>query len=136
MGAYSSKSHSFCNISYIKNFSRFNLLDLIVYMGVNSSTPVTMTSAVANSIRQRIAQSTVVIYSKTHCPYCTMAKEVFNKINQPYDVIELNREADGDAIQDALGQMTGAERYPEYLSKDSALGVELKPSNSTKKANL
>jgi len=23
-------------------------------------------------------------------------------------VIELNREADGDAIQDALGQMTGA----------------------------
>ena len=45
-------------------------------MGLNSSTPVTMSSAVANSIRQRIAQSTVVIYSKTHCPYCTMAKEV------------------------------------------------------------
>jgi len=76
-------------------------------MGVNSSSP-NMSSAVINTIRQRVAQSTVVIYSKTSCPYCTMAKEVFKKINQPYDLIELDQISDGSSIQDALGEMTGA----------------------------
>ena len=46
-------------------------------MGAGTSAPAAeMSSAVAATINRRIAQSKVVIYSKTSCPYCHMAKKV------------------------------------------------------------
>lgn len=35
-----------------------------------------MSGSVASIIAERVAKSTVVIYSKTQCPYCVMAKKV------------------------------------------------------------
>merc|ERR1712071_92336 len=123
------------SVNYIRNSEYFLFLRFIVFMGVNFSTPDTMSSAVTNAIRQRIAQSTVVIYSKTHCPYC-MAKEVFDKIRQPYDVIELNRESDGDSIQDALGQMTGARTVPRVFIKGQCIGGGTETKNLYKSGKL
>jgi glutaredoxin len=96
-------------------------------MGAGSSAPAAeMSSAVAATISRRIAQSKVVIYSKTSCPYCHMAKkviffngsikllssisflQVFKDLNQEYDLIELDQVPDGSNIQDELGKMTGA----------------------------
>lgn len=84
-------------------------------------------------VNEAIAKDRVVIFSKTHCPYCSMAKEVsfhswiqykkgqgvtkmfpfdnfqqFNKLQQQFTAIELERRDDGADIQAALGQITGA----------------------------
>lgn len=55
-----------------------------------------------------MAQNCVVIFSKTSCPYCRMAKNVFNEIGAAYKVIELDQHDDGRRLQEALAQMTGA----------------------------
>lgn len=86
-------------------------------------------------VTESIARDKVVIFSKTYCPYCTMAKEVsnanltcracsrnahielhfahvslqqFNKINQAFTAIELDARDDAADIQAVLGELTGA----------------------------
>lgn len=52
-------------------------------MGVISTTlrkpQVNMDSVEAQFVRDAIAKNKVAIFSKTYCPYCTMAKEVMTK---------------------------------------------------------
>lgn len=52
-------------------------------MGLLSSkaAPVNMSGPVAEFVRTAIAKDKVVIFSKTYCPYCTMAKEVSNSVD-------------------------------------------------------
>ena len=51
----------------------------------------------------------VAVFSKTHCPFCTKAKNVLKK----YDIkdifmVELDTRDDASAIQDYLSKITGA----------------------------
>ena len=62
----------------------------------------------AEWVKREIASGYVVIFSKTTCPYCRMAKNVFKDIGQEVKVIELNKRNDGGQIQDILSDMTGA----------------------------
>ncbi|XP_076241138.1 uncharacterized protein LOC143183479 isoform X3 [Calliopsis andreniformis] len=73
-------------------------------------------------VDQLIASDTVVIFSKTTCPYCTMAKQVFNKLQQKYTTIELDQRDDWDEIQTILGEMTGARTVPRVFVKGICLG--------------
>jgi glutaredoxin 3 len=52
-------------------------------------------------VKQKIADSAngVVVFSKTYCPYCKKAKELFKELKANADVIELDTLDDGDAIQ-------------------------------------
>jgi hypothetical protein len=49
-------------------------------MGLGSSVNriVNMEGPIAKFVQEAIAKDKVVIFSKTYCPYCTMAKEVRN----------------------------------------------------------
>ena len=62
----------------------------------------------AEWVKREIASDCVVIFSKTTCPYCRMAKNVFKNIGKEVKVIELNKRSDGSQIQDILSDMTGA----------------------------
>ncbi|XP_054007873.1 uncharacterized protein LOC128891922 isoform X1 [Hylaeus anthracinus] len=73
-------------------------------------------------VNQLIASNTVVIFSKTKCPYCKMAKEVFDSLNQKYTAIELDERDDGNEIQSILGEMTGARTVPRVFVKEVCLG--------------
>lgn len=42
----------------------------------SNSQPADMSGSVANFVREAIAKDAVVIFSKSYCPYCTMAKKV------------------------------------------------------------
>ena len=61
-----------------------------------------------NWVKQEVASNCVVIFSKTTCPYCRMAKRVFSDIGQQAKVIELNQRSDGTEIQEILTSITGA----------------------------
>ena len=62
-------------------------------------------------VNDQVKSSKVVVFSKTHCPYCTMAKSALKDAGlkqSDYLLIELDERDDGSAIQDALVKITGA----------------------------
>ena len=73
-------------------------------------------------VNQLIASDLVVIFSKTRCPYCTMAKKIFDDLKRKYTTIELDERDDGDEIQSILGEMTGARTVPRVFVKGVCLG--------------
>ncbi|XP_016837143.1 glutaredoxin isoform X2 [Nasonia vitripennis] len=84
-----------------------------------SSTRVLKMPITREAVDQLIASDKVVIFSKTTCPYCKMAKEVFDKLKQSYTAIELDKRDDADEIQDILGEITGARTVPRvFLNKE------------------
>lgn len=119
------------------DFQRPLVVTIIQDSNSSSSSPsADMSAPLANAIRQRIAQNAVVIYSKSYCPYCTMAKEVFDKLRQPYDLIELDQTSDGDAIQNALKDLTGIRTVPQVFVKGKCIGGGTDTQNLFKQGKL
>ncbi|XP_026671502.1 glutaredoxin-like isoform X2 [Ceratina calcarata] len=88
-----------------------------VYRSEETDMPVSK-----EEIKQLIESDAVVIFSKTKCPYCKMAKEVFNKLQKKYTAIELDEWDNGDEIQTILGEMTGARTVPRVFVNGVCLG--------------
>ncbi|KAG6443264.1 glutaredoxin-C4 [Manduca sexta] len=92
------------------------------------STKIVRSTAMANSpeiqlfIKDAISKDKVVVFSKSYCPYCKMAKDVFSKVKQPIKVYELNERDDGDAIQDNLAQITGFRTVPQVFINGNCVG--------------
>eukprot|EP00877_Chromochloris_zofingiensis_P000848 jgi/Chrzof1/10764/Cz05g11110.t1 len=72
-------------------------------------------SAKVDDINKTVGDNKVVVYSKTYCPYCARAKDLFNRLNVPAKVIELDEIADGAAWQDALREVTGRTSVPQVF---------------------
>ncbi|XP_015838214.1 uncharacterized protein LOC103313951 isoform X2 [Tribolium castaneum] len=99
----------------------FTLLSKV--MGVFSSKlPIDMSSPKVEVVKDLIKSDTVVIFSKTYCPYCKLAKEVFNNLKKTFTTIELDKRDDGEEIQGILGELTGAKTVPRVFVKGQCLG--------------
>ncbi|OQR77317.1 glutaredoxin-like [Tropilaelaps mercedesae] len=85
-------------------------------MGGIRSRPVNMSGSAATFVKEKIAASPVVVFSKTRCPYCTLAKEA------KYEVIELDGRDDADEIQGVLGELTGARTVPRVFVGGKCIG--------------
>lgn len=62
----------------------------------------------------KIAGKKVVMYSKSYCPYCKKAKEVFKKLlsdstlsESDYEIIEIENDKNCEEIQNYLQTITG-----------------------------
>ncbi|XP_017333282.1 glutaredoxin 2 isoform X1 [Ictalurus punctatus] len=73
-------------------------------------------------IQDVVSHNCVVIFSKTTCPYCKMAKNVFNQIGASYKVIELDEHHNGQQLQEALAQMSGARTVPRVFVNGQCIG--------------
>ncbi|KAF5290596.1 hypothetical protein FQR65_LT11548 [Abscondita terminalis] len=91
-------------------------------MGIFSSKTYDMDSPKVAMVKELISSDVVVIFSKTYCPYCNLAKDVFKKINQKFTAIELDSRSDAEEIQYILGEMTGAKTVPRVFVKGECLG--------------
>lgn len=91
-------------------------------MGSVSSTQKATMPATKDLVNELIASDTVVIFSKSYCPYCKMAKQVFDSLKKKYTAIELDERDDADEIQAILGEMTGAKTVPRVFVKGECLG--------------
>ncbi|KAF3835467.1 hypothetical protein F7725_028025 [Dissostichus mawsoni] len=98
-----------------------------VRMGNFTSSTSVAGSSCVQYVQEMVSQNCVVIFSKSTCPYCKMAKNVFNEIGATYKVIELDEHNDGRRMQEALAQMTGARTSS---LTETASGVALIPNNS------
>ncbi len=77
-------------------------------------------------IKQTVSENCVVIFSKTSCGYCRMAKRVFQELNVDTKVVELNKRSDCSEMQDILNAMTGERTVSlvnvcQYVSKNIIL---------------
>jgi len=57
-------------------------------------------------IQRLINEHCVVVFSKTHCPYSQMAKDIFAMLEVPIKAVDIDLRSDGDSIQDTLKLMT------------------------------
>ncbi|CAH2229701.1 jg19244 [Pararge aegeria aegeria] len=73
-------------------------------------------------IKDAISQEKVVVFSKSYCPYCTLAKEVFGKVKQPIKVYELDERDDGPAIQENLAKISGFRTVPQVFINGTCVG--------------
>ncbi|XP_065698140.1 glutaredoxin 2 isoform X1 [Patagioenas fasciata] len=91
-------------------------------MGNSVSTVGLSNDTAANQIQEIISDNCVVIFSKTTCPYCNMAKKLFEDMNVNYTAVELDINANGSQFQDILEQMTGGRTVPRVFVNGTFVG--------------
>uniref|UniRef100_A0A8D0R3P9 Glutaredoxin-2, mitochondrial n=1 Tax=Sus scrofa TaxID=9823 RepID=A0A8D0R3P9_PIG len=92
-------------------------------MGNHTSSSLGNTAAApVNQIQETISNNCVVIFSKTSCSYCTMAKKLFHDMNVSYKVVELDLLEYGSQFQDALCTMTGDRTVPRIFVNGTFIG--------------
>jgi glutaredoxin 3 len=67
----------------------------------------------------------VVVFSKTYCPYCTRTKDLFQSLNvvgNDIMIYELDTMKNGDAIQNALLSLTGQRTVPNVFVLGQQIG--------------
>ncbi|KAM9283379.1 glutaredoxin 2 isoform 1-T2 [Morus bassanus] len=78
--------------------------------------------AAVNQIQETISDNCVVIFSKTTCVYCKMAKKLFEDMNVNYTAVELDVNTNGSQFQDILEQMTGGRTVPRVFVNGTFVG--------------
>ncbi|KAJ8775283.1 hypothetical protein K2173_020287 [Erythroxylum novogranatense] len=69
-----------------------------------------------------VSTNSVVVFSKTYCPFCVSVKEVLNKLGAQYKAVELDVESDGGEVQNALAQWTGQRTVPNVFIGGKHIG--------------
>ncbi|XP_045215554.2 uncharacterized monothiol glutaredoxin F10D7.3-like [Mercenaria mercenaria] len=78
-----------------------------------------------DKIMAKIADKKVMMFSKTYCPFCTMAKDVLKNYNlgaDEYEVWEIENEANCSEIQSVLREITGAQTVPRVFINGKCIG--------------
>jgi len=96
-----------------------------------------------SKINQLIRENPVVIFSKSWCGYSKTAKRLLDEHlgKGNYTAVELDRETDGDDMQDALQRMSGQRTVPNIFIGTEHIGgcdnlLALDRSNSLKERLL
>ena len=71
---------------------------------------------------QMIKDNKVMFFSKSYCPFAGKSKTLFQSKGVAMKVYELDQEADGPAIQDALKEMSGQRTVPNIYINGVHLG--------------
>lgn len=73
-------------------------------------------------LNKQIEANKVIVYSKTHCPYCKSTKETLRKLGAPFEVVELDRVKDGRTLQRGLTEITGQKTVPNIFINGKHIG--------------
>ncbi|KAK3098605.1 hypothetical protein FSP39_021170 [Pinctada imbricata] len=83
------------------------------------------TTMVRQMIDDKITGKKVMVFSKTTCPYCSMAKKVLKEYNltkEDFEVMEIDRHQAANKIQDYLKKKTGARTVPRVFINGKCIG--------------
>lgn len=76
-------------------------------------------------VEKCIAENKVMVFSKSFCPFCHKIKDLFNRINVPFEVLELDIVENGSAIQAALLAKSGQRTVPNvYINGEHVGGAD------------
>lgn len=73
-------------------------------------------------VKATIAGHPVVIFSKSYCPYCRRAKQVFSQLDVKPFVVELDQRDDGQDIQNAVSSIVGRRTVPQVFVNSRHIG--------------
>nr|CAB3249448.1 glutaredoxin-like [Phallusia mammillata] len=82
----------------------------------------TVSDEVKLMVKNEIESHKVMVFSKTTCPYCVMAKNALKDAGVPYEVMELDQRSDGGQIQQVLQDITGASTVPRVFINGKCIG--------------
>ncbi|KAL5725081.1 Glutaredoxin-C2 [Ranunculus cassubicifolius] len=72
--------------------------------------------------KEIIASESVVVFSKSYCPFCVKVKKLLSELGASFKAIELDQESDGVDIQSALQQLTGQRTVPNVFISGKHIG--------------
>ncbi|ORX60407.1 glutaredoxin [Hesseltinella vesiculosa] len=81
-----------------------------------------MTTLIKEFVKKTIVDNKVTIFSKSYCPYCLGAKDLFDDLRVEYKALELNERDDGPEIQQALLDMTKQRTVPNIFVNQVHVG--------------
>ncbi|KAK7855999.1 glutaredoxin-C4 [Quercus suber] len=88
----------------------------------SSSSSSSADAAAAEFVKKTVSSHKIAIFSKSYCPYCRKAKNVFKSLNQVPHVVELDERDDGSIIQDALSEIVGRRTVPQVFINGKHIG--------------
>lgn len=75
-----------------------------------------------SNIETTVLKHSIVVYSKSYCPYCKNTKQIFKRLNIDVHVVELDLVPTGNAIQHYLEVITGQSTVPNVFFAGSSIG--------------
>ncbi|CAF2069287.1 unnamed protein product [Brassica napus] len=83
---------------------------------MSSSSSSSFGSGMEESVKKTVADNTVVVYSKTWCPYCSEVKTLFKRLGVQPLVVELDELGpQGTQLQSVLETLTGQRTVPNVF---------------------
>ena len=77
----------------------------------------------SNEIEQYIKANSIMIFSKSYCPFCNKVKQMFNDKGLAFKAIELDEMGQqGVSIQAALLEKTGQKTVPSVFFNSKHIG--------------
>ncbi|KAG9509118.1 hypothetical protein GZH46_02372, partial [Fragariocoptes setiger] len=116
---------SFLNIK-ILTLNSGKISRILSWIFGDSTITEEMAEQAKQSVDSTLASKPVVIFSKTYCPYCVKAIDLFTKTyslgEDKLTIIQLENRSDCAAIQEYLKQITGASSVPRVFIKGKCIG--------------
>ncbi|KAI8374763.1 glutaredoxin [Radiomyces spectabilis] len=81
-----------------------------------------ISQGIRDLVKKCIANNKVMVFSKSYCPYCIGAKDLFDDLDVPYKAMELNDEPSGAEIQQALAELTNQKTVPNIFVNRKHIG--------------
>ncbi|OAV99548.1 hypothetical protein PTTG_06099 [Puccinia triticina 1-1 BBBD Race 1] len=81
-----------------------------------------MSQDLAQKIEEIITKSAVVVFSKSHCPYCVKAVKTLKEIGREPVVVELDLVDEGEAQHEYIKKKTGQRTVPAIFIKTKFVG--------------
>ncbi|KAF1326327.1 Glutaredoxin, partial [Globisporangium splendens] len=73
-------------------------------------------------VEAKVAANSEVMFSESCCQYCAKTKALLRELGVQFEPIELDQVDDGDAIQDALAEITGSKLPNVFIGGKSVGG--------------
>eukprot|EP00106_Octopus_bimaculoides_P012620 XP_014780062.1 PREDICTED: thioredoxin reductase 1, cytoplasmic-like [Octopus bimaculoides] len=84
--------------------------------------PVGGSDSLKEIINDYINKNKVMIFSKSTCPFCTKAQQIFDTLGVEYKKIELDQIENGDNIHSTLKEMSGQRTVPNIFINKKHIG--------------
>jgi len=95
---------------------------LIAVVGWNQADADLISDPYVKEVQDLISENSIVIFSKSYCPFCKKAKKLLVEFNKKLKIIELNEIDDGAKFQQALQTITGQKTVPNIFIKGKHVG--------------
>lgn len=79
-------------------------------------------SAAKTKAQGIIDDNAVAVFSKSYCPYCASTKSLLTQLGAKFYLMELDQVDDGEAIQDALQDITRQRTVPNVFINHKHIG--------------